>query len=183
MIDEIIAVPVPVPCTDVDTIKRIGELRAAVWRGEGVPFHCQSDGWTDAYDALPTCHHWVILDGDGSQIVACARLTVHASADHRTIKLFADHGHALQFPVAVLGRLVVAAPFRRRGYAKQLNQVQLQAAKDLGCTTIVVAATHVNVNMLLKLGFAHLMQHASPVTVIFDDRPTTVFYAMHCVMP
>jgi predicted GNAT family N-acyltransferase len=174
---------VPVTYDDVDAIQRIGELRAAVWRGEGVPFQCQSDGWTDAYDALPTCHHWVILDGDGSQIVACARLTVHACADHHDIKLFAEHGHALQFPVAVLGRLVVAAPFRRRGYAQQLHQVRIQAAKDLGCASIVVTATEINVHALLKMGFAHLMQHGSPVTVTFDNRPSTVFYAMHCVMP
>jgi len=170
--------------TDVDTIKRIGELRAAVWRGEtGSSFQCQSDCWLDEYDTLPTCHHWVILDGDNAQIVASARLTVHTCADHRTIQLFVDHAHDLRFPVAVMGRLVVAAPFRRRGYAQQLNRVQLQAAKVLGCASIVVTAKDISVNMLLKMGFAHLMQHGSPVTVTFDDRPTTMFYGMYRNLP
>ena len=161
---------VPVPYTDGATIKRIGELREAVWR----PFHCRKDCWTDEYDTLPTCHHWVILDH--AQIVASARMTIHTCADHKIIKLF---GHDLRFPVAVMGRLVVAEPFRGRGYAQQLNRVIIQAAKDLGCTSIVVAATQINVNILLKLGFMHLMQHDSPVTVIIDDDyPITVFYAM-----
>jgi len=159
-----------VPYTDVATIKRIGELRAAVWR----PFHCKKDCWTDEYDTLPTCHHWVILDHD--QIVASVRLTVHTCSDHEIIKLF---GNDLHFPVALMGRLVVEAPYRGRGYAQELNRFLIQAAKDLGCTRIVVIATHINVTILLKLGFVHLMQHDSPVTIIIDDDyPITVFYAM-----
>jgi predicted GNAT family N-acyltransferase len=111
-------------------------------------------------------------------------LTFHARADdHRDIKIFTDFGERsgrpLRFPVADLGRLVVAAPFRCRGYAQQLNRVRIQAAKDLGCASVVVTASASNAKMLKSLGFIQLMQHdESPVTVVFDDRPSTMFYAM-----
>jgi predicted GNAT family N-acyltransferase len=138
---------------------------------------------------MPTCYHWVIL-GDGaasesSQIVASARLTFHAHADdHRDIKIFTDYGERsgkpLCFPVADLGRLVVAAPYRCRGYAQQLNQVRMQAAKNLGCASVVVTASASNAKLLrTHFQFVQLTQHDnSPVTVIFDDRPSTVFYAL-----
>lgn len=86
----------------------------------------------------------------------------------------------MRFPVADLGRLVVSAPFRCRGYAQQLNQVRIQAAKDLGCASIVVTASASNAKMLRTLGFVQLIQHdESPVTIVFDDRPSTTFYAMY----
>jgi GNAT superfamily N-acetyltransferase len=175
------ATPLPVAHTDSAAITSIGELRCSVWRAEG-DFRCQSPCWTDEYDTLPTCYHWVILGCES--VVACARLTFHARADdHRDIKIFTDFGERsgrpLRFPVADLGRLVVAAPFRCRGYAQQLNRVRIQAAKDLGCASVVVTASASNAKMLKSLGFIQLMQHdESPVTVVFDDRPSTMFYAM-----
>ena len=181
------AEPLPVSHTDCAAIASIGELRYSVWLAEG-PFHGHSGCWTDKYDSLPTCYHWVILGGDpaseASQIVACARLTFHAHLDdHRDIKIFTDYGEQsgkpLLFPVADLGRLVVAAPFRCRGYAQQLNRVRIQAAKDLGCASVVVTASAPNVKLLLALGFVQLMQPDNlPVTVVFEDRPSTVFYAL-----
>ena len=181
------ATPLPVAHTDSAAIACIGELRHSVWSAEG-PFRCQTCCWTDEYDAKSSCHHWVILGcgpaSAGLEIVACARLTFHAHADdHRDIKIFTDHGEKsgrpLRFPVADLGRLVVAAPFRSRGYAQQLNQIRVAAAKDLGCASIVVTASAANAKLLKQLGFTQLMDHLSPVTVIFDDRPTIVFYALH----
>jgi GNAT superfamily N-acetyltransferase len=177
----------PVSHTDSAAVACIGELRYSVWHAEG-PFHGQLGCWTDEYDSLPTCYHWVILGGDpaseSSQIVACARLTFHAHLDdHRDIKIFTDYGEQsgkpLLFPVADLGRLVVAAPFRCRGYAQQLNRVRLKAAKDLGCASVVVTASAPNVKLLLALGFVQMMQHDDlPVTVVFEDRPSTIFYAL-----
>jgi predicted GNAT family N-acyltransferase len=186
------AVPVPVSHTDSAAITSIGELRYSVWIAEG-PFRAQSGCWTDEYDFLPTCYHWVILGsslaGDTglkpSQVVASARLTFHARADdHRDIKIFTDYGERnnrpLRFPVADLGRLVVSTPFRCRGYAQQLNQVRIQAAKDLGCASVVVTASAANAKLLQMLGFVQLTQlDNSPVTVVFDDRPSTVFYALY----
>jgi len=181
------AVPLPVAHTDSAAIACIGQLRYSVWLAEG-PFQGKLGCWTDEYDDLPTCHHWVILGRDTEtaalQIVACARLTFHARGDdHRDIKIFTDYGEKngrpLNFPVADLGRLVVTSPFRSRGYAQQLNQVRIQAAKDLGCASIVVTASLANAKLLLKLGFNQLMEHQSPVTVVFDDRPSIVFYALH----
>jgi GNAT superfamily N-acetyltransferase len=182
------ATALPVAHTDAAAIACIGVLRCSVWRAEG-PFSCRSDSWTDEYDSLPTCYHWVILDHSATRhdfdVVACARLTFHAGLDdHRDIKIFTDYaersGRPLRFPVADLGRLVVSAPFRCRGYAQQLNRIRIQAAKDLGCSSIVVTASTSNANLLQKLGFVQLMQDDSsnPVTVTFDDRPSTIFYAL-----
>jgi GNAT superfamily N-acetyltransferase len=182
--------PLPVAHTDSAAITSIGELRYSVWRGEGDFFpSSSSECWVDEYDTLPTCYHWVILGDqfalDASHIVACARLTFHAHADgHRDIKIFTDFGERngipLRFPVADLGRLVVASSFRCRGYAQQLNEVRIQAAKELGCASIVVTASASNAKMLRKLGFVQLMHHDEmPVSVVFDDRPSTVFYALY----
>ncbi len=181
-----VATPLPVAHNDSSAIACIGKLRHAVWRGEG-PFQCEVGCWTDDYDSLPSCYHWAILDGSATesyQIVASARLTFHAGADdHRDIKMFTDYGERsgkpLLFPVADLGRLVVAAPFRCRGYAQQLNRVRIQAAKDLGCASVVVTASASNSKLLQRLGFVELKREDnSQVTVVFDDRPTTIFYAL-----
>jgi GNAT superfamily N-acetyltransferase len=181
-----VATPLPVAHTDSSAITSIGELRNSVWRGEG-PFQCEPGCWTDEYDSLPSCYHWAILDGSVSeayQIVASARLTYHAGVDdHRDIKIFKDYGERsgkpLLFPVADLGRLVVAAPFRCRGYAQQLNRVRIQAAKDLGCASVVVTASEKNAKLLRHMGFVQLVRDDnSQVTVVFDDRPTTIFYAL-----
>ena len=74
---------------------------------------------------------------------------------------------------------MVAAPFRCRGYAQQLNRVRIQAAKDLGCASVVVTASASNAKLLRHLGVVQLVRDDdSQVTVVFDDRPTTIFYAL-----
>ena len=82
-------------------------------------------------------------------------------------------GAHLPLPTCDLGRLVVHADYRRRGYADALNQVRIEAARAIGAKSIMVTASAGNVKLLQRRGF-----HAIGQEIVFSDRPNTIFHAL-----
>ncbi|CAE8698511.1 unnamed protein product [Polarella glacialis] len=165
-------------------MKAIGCLRVQVWDGEGSLDHSlfPDSCWLGSDDLLCTARHWCIRansNNDASNttdiIIAAARLTLHDENDtSRDLALWREKGIALRYPVCDLGRLVVRKDYRRRGLARRLVKVRIEAAKSWGATAILCTASADNVPLLASEGFVHLGH-----TIVFADRPNTVFHAMH----
>jgi predicted GNAT family N-acyltransferase len=159
---------------DAELMDEIGRLRYEVWQQEQsinpelFPDRC----WIDSLD--PVGRHWVVLDGD--RVVAAARLTMHTNIDddYRDMKLWKKCGKQLPLPTTDLGRLVVHKDYRGHGFAKQLNEIRVNAAREMGAKSVMVTASGGNKHLLCKyLGFEDIGE-----TIYFEDRPNTLFYAL-----
>lgn len=126
-----------VEVTDPGILESVYALRVDAWKGKAeIP-----DGetqWVDDID--PTSKHWAVLYGD--RVVAAARLSIH--------ELITDvpdpegyHGviDSLPAPIGSMNRCVVHQDFRGRGLSKLLDQARIDAARKLGCRSLVVCAT------------------------------------------
>lgn len=160
--------------SDASSLEAIGRLRYKVWLDEGsLDVGLFPEGkWLDSVDA--EARHFVAVSSIGS-VVGSARLVTHATAEtaDRDVELWLKTGHDLKFPVCDLGRLVVDRNFRSRGIAKNLNEMRIEAARVSGAHTVIATASAANASLLLKIGFVDIGQ-----TVVFSDRPNTVFYAL-----
>jgi len=140
-----------VPATDQARLHQIGHLRSRAWQTE-VSFTGNSDVWLDEYDA--TALHFAFLDGD--DVVAAARLTVHASVRDIPHAEIQDHAFPAEppLPVAYLSRLAVDSGYRRQGLGTRLDHVRVERAKELGCRSIVARPVDERrVRQLQELGF------------------------------
>ena len=169
--------------SDAQAMRDIGCLRVQVWESEGsldlslFPDFC----WIGSEDLECTARHWCVKanvndnNGTKSVLVAAARLTLHDENDtYRDVDLWREKGIPLRYPVCDLGRLVVRKDYRRRGIARRLVRVRIEAAKSWGATAILCTASADNVPLLTSEGFLALGH-----TIVFADRPNTVFHAMH----
>lgn len=160
---------------DASAMRRIGELRYAVWEGENsinpdlFPDRC----WVDALDHEG--RHWVLQDAATGEWMATARMTLHRTLedDYRDVQLWRKCGKHLPLPTVDLGRLVVLPAYRGRGLAQLLNKTRVQAAREMGARSIMVTASEGNARLLRKLGFEDIGE-----TVYFEDRPGTCFWAL-----
>ena len=162
--------------SDVAGLEEIGRLRYDVWESEGdIATQLFTDRtWLDAMDKEDTARHWLIRS-DG-QVVASARLTLHHEQDdYRDVALWRSKGIPItRYPVCDLGRLVVRADHRRKGYAKALIDCRIQAARDWGANAILCTASPLTVPVLKSRGFVEIGH-----TAVFEDRPNTVFHGLH----
>jgi GNAT superfamily N-acetyltransferase len=127
--------------------------------------------------------HWVVreLDSSGSnKIVGAARLIRHDSPDddYRDAKLWKTKGIELVPPVVDFGRLVVMQAWRRKGIARFLVAVRMEAVKawevdGIRANCCVCTASAANMTVLLQCGWHEIGQE-----VVFPDRPTTIFHAL-----
>jgi len=102
--------------SDPALIDAVFRLRAVAWATEGVSFPDSPDGRVfDPADATGE-HYGIIEDGD---VVAAIRLTYHAGADSLPMAHGSWHT-TVDYPVALLSRLVVRPDSRRRGYGSLL---------------------------------------------------------------
>ncbi|MDQ6963273.1 MAG: GNAT family N-acetyltransferase [Mariprofundaceae bacterium] len=138
--------------TDPTQFDDIAALRADIWQCEGFTIQSlnKKGQWFDELDAVAI--HWVIFYQQ--KLIAAARLSLHLHVKEIPYAyLFSNHDLPLTSPFALLSRLVVSKPMRRRGIAKNLDQLRIQEAqKHRANHSIVLAAPH-RVNALKKLGF------------------------------
>ncbi len=156
------------------------QLRYRVWEEEGAinAAAFPDKSWLDRDD--DTARHWVVRRLDTGEVVAAARLTLHASLDDdsRDVALWRRCGKHLPMPTTDLGRLVVLQCCRGRGVAQSLNQVRVEAARLMGARSVMATASEGNARLLLKLGFTDIGE-----TISFDDRPGVVFHALQLDFP
>jgi len=168
-----------VAVADEALMQQIGSLRCEVWRQEGSLNEeaFPSGVWLDDLDRSTTARHWAAFDdNDNGRVVAAARLTWHESLDdgYRDVALWKRANVHLPLPCVDLGRLVVASSHRKRGIASSLNAVRIEAAKAAGAKAVMVTASQGNAELLKRQhGFREIEQ-----TIIFDDRPNTLFFAL-----
>ena len=154
-------------------LERIGRLRIAVWDGEGVlaDDYRARGVWTDEFDVEG--RHWLAEAADGT-LVACARLTVHPTAEASPDGyVWLRAGLPLEPPVANIAKLVVHADARGLGLASELNRVRIAAARALGARTLTVTASKANARLLAGLGFRD-----TGLVVTFPNRPGFPFHAL-----
>ena len=144
---------------DQAMLRQIYALRVEAWRTNiDVPDHLVE--WHDAHDDM--ARHWAIIT-DGIPIAA-ARLTQHASlAEIPDVEIFGDLlvKSGIITPAASLNRLVARPDMRGRGFARQLDEIRIGAAKDNGATCVIAAVGSVpgnrhRVQQLQALGFSIL---------------------------
>ena len=144
----------------------IGALRVAAWATRGVQVAGARDGLLlDDLDAL--AHHWFVRTPEG--ISAAARLTIHEAGAPLPDQLGAHAPSPIE-AVAVLGRMVVSAATRGRGYAAQLDAARLAMVRDLGLVALVCTSNPSRLPALVSLGFLPVGTMVSSVT----GRPATV---------
>ncbi|NEO85935.1 MAG: GNAT family N-acetyltransferase [Spirulina sp. SIO3F2] len=133
-------------------LQNIGELRIRAWSSV-VPDAAQLTCWLDNYDA--TARHWAVFDGE--KLIAAARMSIHAHL-HEVPEPEVYVGcfpRPLPAPIASFNRLVVDIDYRRRGIAKTLDTLRLEAARHAHCASIVLATPSglYRVRSLESLGF------------------------------
>jgi len=163
-----------VPVHDTEVMERVGKLRYEVWKDEGLLDLSQfsSESWGDEFDCFG--QHWIAETVDG-QIVGAARMHFFRELDEssRDVAVWIRCGHVIPLPTVDFGRLVVRSDFRRRGIAQMLNDVRMNAAREMGAKSIIVTASEANAKLLLKLGFFDINER-----VVFPERPGAVFICM-----
>lgn len=155
-------------------LEEIGKLRFKVWKDEGSINLNQfpNEIWIDNLDEF-AIHYLIKVN---NQLVASARLTLHTSFDDnsRDVQLWKNVGKDLPLPTTDLGRLVVLKEYRGKGFAKLLNEIRINKAREIGAKSIMVTASEGNKVILCRnFGFEDIGER-----VYFDDRPNTLFYAL-----
>ena len=143
---------VEVGTSDRTMFARIGRLRVEAWRTL-FPGTAVMTTWLDEYDGA--AHHWAVLRG--GEPVASARLSVHGRLEEAPeaetyLSVIKD---PIPTPVGSFNRMVVNPTYRRRGLSKQLDAIRLQAAKEIGCRSVVgeTPSGEHRVRQLASLGF------------------------------
>jgi GNAT superfamily N-acetyltransferase len=150
-------------------------LRSTVWIGEGADRAAFPGGeWRDERDAS-RCH-WIVLDED--RVVATASLSVHASlADVEEGDVYVRAGLSSPGPIAAPARVTVAAPYRGRGLAQALLDVQDAAALEAGAALAVRQASPSMRRLLERRGWH---EHGpGPSDVRFPGVQFTVMSFLH----
>lgn len=126
--------------TDLDIVRYEGErhpamaaireLRALCWAGS----YALEGSLDDQLDARAA--HWAIFAGD--ELVAAARLTLHTTlADVPDNHLYVEtDAEKLSYPLGYLSRLVVHPQMRKRGLARRLDELRIEAARSQGCVSL-----------------------------------------------
>jgi len=148
----------PFSVSDPSTLRKIFELREAIWRSE---LSLVDVGLLDPDAAmLRDAHegralHWVIMV-DGA-IVAAARLCIRRDA---TDLPYTDGIQqmivGIPGPLAALDRLVIHPSMRRQDLSRVLTDVRIRAARSQGVRSMIVEAAPNRVPPLLDLGFVDL---------------------------
>jgi ribosomal protein S18 acetylase RimI-like enzyme len=147
----------------------IGKFRLEVWRLETrVDESLFPDGeWIEALDL--SARHWAArIDG---KLVGAARLTIHSTlADNPDGYLWIRNHLSAPAPVGHLCKLVVSREARGLGIGRKLNEIRIQAAREMGAKSIIVTASDRNAQLLEKSGFFD-----TGIRETFPNRPEFPF--------
>lgn len=146
---------------------QILKLRQNVW--EQTDFlHMKQlfvDGFYDQYD--DDAFHWVIMNGNN--IIASARMTKHYSISTLPDQHLLASSDILKidFPLASLNRLVVSKQFQGQGLSKQLDEIRVAKAIEIGCMSSCVLTYGLRGNKLRNDGY-----QSSQILTISDNFQT-----------
>ena len=157
--------------TDPDNLKAIRALRLEAWKdtlSEAALVDMNNDPMDDR------SRHWAVFV-DGS-IVAAARLSIHVRHDDVVdAHLFEKFDVNFALPVGSLNRCVVHQDFRKRGFARALDEPRIGAAKASNCKSLLsIRGDKKRADDLRALGFkfvGHLV-----------DRTGGVFDGLDCYL-
>jgi GNAT superfamily N-acetyltransferase len=143
-----------VPGEHRQELDAIGRLRAQVWLQDGylTASNCPDGVWLDEYERQAT--HLFIREA--GELIASARFSLHDTIEttsHAAHLRAASLGTLISTPFALLSRLVVAPPARRRGIARTLDEARLVLARQYDAKAAISFATSWRRPALERLGF------------------------------
>jgi ribosomal protein S18 acetylase RimI-like enzyme len=164
---------------DGDWLRKIGKFRYDLWNKETVVNHSLfPDGlWIEEADYR--ARHWVAIDEETDDLLGVAILTFHLTlADNPDGYIWIREGwqDRIPLPAAHLCKLAVSDRARGLGIGKSLNEVRINAAKEMGAKSVLVTASEANSRLLKAFGFVD-----TGVRETFDNRPNFPFLAMELV--
>jgi predicted GNAT family N-acyltransferase len=162
---------------DSKLLDLVGRLRVEVWRDEGTLNEAlfPQGSWIEPMDHRS--RHWVARNESG-ELVAAARLSVHATLeDNPDGYLWKRAGREVPLPAAHFCKLVVRKDARGHGLGRKLNEIRLQASREMGAKSILVTASAKNSRLLLPLGFKD-----TGIFEVFENRPGFPFHALECIL-
>src|SRR5690349_12814272 len=115
------------PATEPAVFDAVVRLRLEAWTPQ-TPVPLTLDDVLDSFEQ--SARHWCGFDGE--QVVAAARLSIHDRLEDvpEAECLHGVFASEPAGPIAFLSRLVVAATHRRRGLARELDEVRIRAAEQ-----------------------------------------------------
>lgn len=161
---------------DFSTLDAIGKLRLDVWREEATVDESlfPQNRWLESWDEVG--RHWVAREH--GEMVGAARLTFHLTlSDNPDGYLWLREKKTVPVPAAHFCKLVVLSKARGKGVGKQLNEIRLQAAREMGARSILVTASEKNARLLVPLGFTD-----TGIRETFPNRPGFPFRALQCLL-
>lgn len=142
---------------DDGLLQSIGRLRVEAWDTE-LPEKSGMECWLDEHDIR--ARHWLAFFNE--ELVASARLSVHEELDQVPDSesyegVFAEPPRG---PIASLNRLVVHPSARGLGLSKRLDLMRMEAARAMGCRSLVLgtASGPSRVRQLTGWGFQMMGQ-------------------------
>lgn len=133
-------------------LERIARFRTDVWLLDGFLRHEQLTDGVFRIDGDEFCRHWIVEESD--KIVGTGRLSLHESLTGLDVfEFWKDFERVIPMPFGYLSRLVVHPAFRKKGLAKVLDQTRIDAARNLGCKSILGVPVGGREQTLAKFGF------------------------------
>ena len=141
----------PIEIEREEVLERIYSFRAEVWQHDGVsPDLFPGGRWNDEHDNHAI--QWAIFRGE--EIVAAARICTHFTVSQLPDgNLFSSTETNLL--VASFNRLVVHPCSRGLGLARSLDDVRIERAKRLGCSSVfLTTSSDARMAALRRRGFS-----------------------------
>lgn len=134
-------------------LEDIYKLRVTAWREKmAIPSHVGR--WKEATDDV--ARHWAILMGNIP--IAAARLSIHSSlTEVPDSECLEGVLASLPAPICSINRCVVHPDYWGMGFARKLDKVRLDTARQLGCKSIVATVSDAKrAKTLASYGFRYV---------------------------
>ena len=156
-------------------LDEIGKFRLQVWNQETVvdTSYFQDGRWIEPLDFI--ARHWIVQKN--GTIVSAARLTLHQTLeDNPDGYLWKRVAREVPLPVVHFCKLVVHPSMRGHGLGSLLNQVRLNAAKEMGAKSVILTASEKNTRILIPMGFED-----TGIRETFPNRPGFMFRGLQYI--
>lgn len=129
---------------------KVERLRQTVWRSLVNERAVKKRFALDKFDQIAS-HIAIVVD---NEVVGSGRvIPVRSVADVPDQCSFGDFVGQMNFPIAVMNRLVVHSDYQRMGLSHQINQDRIDLARQFGVLEIWVEVAEERVSSMLKIGF------------------------------